>query len=374
MMYDISGGLLQEAYNLFGNNIPVSEPYRRNRLLVFEDDFLGNDINSDNWEKESGHPRGKSYQCKRPGNVTVHDSMLEVSTVKENHLNYTWSCGGIVSRGKQQWVNGRFEAKMKVSDAFNCAFWMAGANTVENYVNDDGTTDYPTQYKGLEDIKSWPKCGELDIVESWNYTQKSQPQCNLWGYESGTSLGHGTFPTPLDTVNKWHIYAVEKTDEYIAAYIDDIEYYRWTFADMDESEIPAYIDKPMNIIIGNGIGDDNDTERTLTQYSMFVDWVRVYAPIGVTDIVPDTSVQTQAAYRMRNGWKSYIPYTILPVTASDMTVKWVSEDETVVRCGTGAEKGYVFAESLGETDIHAITKDRNIATMHITVVPPEDIP
>jgi hypothetical protein len=107
---------------------------------------------------------------------------------------------------------------------------------------------------------------------------------------------------------------------------------------------------------------------------MFVDWVRIYAPVGITEPVPDTSIQIQESYNMRNGWKSYIPYTILPVTASDMTVKWISDDDTVIRCGTGSEKGYIFAEGLGETDIHAITKDRNMATMHITVVPPEDIP
>jgi len=373
---DYHGMELATAYNIKGNDLSKipKDPYRQGRLLIFEDDFLGNDINSDNWEKEVGHPRGKSYQCKRPGNVTVHDSMLEITMKKENHLNYTWSAGGVVSRGKQQWVNGRFEAKMKFAEAFDSAFWLIGANTAEQFTNDDGTIDYPLQSKGLDAIKGWPKCGELDIIESWNYTQKSQPQCNLWGYNSAASLGHGTFPTAMDTVNKWHIYSIEKTEQYIAVFVDDVEYHRWTFANMDADEIQAYVDKPMNIILGIGIGDENDLSKTITQYSMFVDWVRVYAPVGITSLVPDTSVQIQNSYRMRNGWKSYIPYTILPITSSDMTVKWVSEDETVVRCGRSSETGYVFAESLGETDVHAITKNRNIATMHITVVPPEDIP
>ena len=373
---DKNAKALATAYNQKGadlSKIP-RDPYRKGRLLVFEDDFLGNDLNPDNWERESGHPRGPSYEGTRRRNVTVQDSMLVITIRKENYYNYTWSVGGVVSRGKQKWALGRLEAKMKLTEAFNSAFWLLGANTLEPFTDDDGTTDYPTTRRGIDSIKSWPACGELDIVESINYTQKSRPQCNLWGGKTGKSLGYGTFPNTIDVVNTWHTYALEKTTEYIAAYIDDLEYYRWTFADLDPEEIEAFADKAFNILLTIGISSESDFDRGITETSMYVDWVRVYAPEGITDAVKDASIQTEENISLRKGYKTCLPTVIYPVNTSDMTVKWVSDDTSIVRCGTGSEteNGYIFAEELGETNVHAITSNRNMATVHVTVVPPDN--
>ena len=73
---------------------------------------------------------------------------------------------------------------------------------------------------------------------------------------------------------------------------------------------------------------------------------------------------------MRRGWKAFVPVKVLPLTTSDMTVKWISEDEDIVR----TDGGYLYAEALGETDVHVITKHGVRGTVHVTVVPPEDIP
>lgn len=387
MLYDINGLPLESAYNIDsspctyaydidGNEVynNQKDPYLPGRLLIFEDDFEGNSINPENWGYEVGHVRGKSYEAKWPDNAYVENGVLVVTERQEtrtmyeewpsyDYVTYQWISGGIFSRGRKQWVYGRFEAKMKLPLFFNGAFWFMGNSFRQLYVNQDGSApSYSTRYAGVENINNWAECGEIDCVESWSYTQKTQPQCNLWS-NTGVSISHGTFPVALDTVDEWHIYAIEKTPTYIAAFIDGIEYKRWTYSDYSAETVAAYVDKAISIIIGIGIGNENDRSRG-DAVNMYVDWVRVYAPEEITAPVLPESVYIQNALSLPVGYRTYMNPIIMPLTATDMTVTWESDDPTIVRCEYG---GYIYAESVGETDVYVVTHNNIRCKCHITV-------
>ena len=387
MLYDINGLSLESAYNIDsspctyaydidGNEVynNQKDPYLPGRLLIFEDDFEGNSLNPENWYCEVGHIRGKSYETKYPENVAVRNGNLIITETKgsypmydawgtETMVTYAGGARDISSRGKKKWVYGRFEAKMKLPLFFNGAFWFMGNSYRALYINQDGTkSDYTASTAGVENVYNWPECGEIDVVESWDYTQKTHPQCNLWSY-TGTSISHGTFPEALDTVDEWHIYAIEKTPTYIAAFIDGIEYKRWTYSDYSAETVSAYVDKAVSIILSIGIGNENDRSRG-TSVNMYVDWVRVYAPEGITAPVLPESVYIQNTYSMKVGYRTYMNPIVMPLTATDMTVTWTSDDPDIVRVEYG---GYIYAESIGETDIYAVTHNNIRCKCHITV-------
>lgn len=369
-IYNSEGAELQRAYDVEGTVIfektPTPDPYRPGRLLLFEDDFTGNAINDNYWTVEVGHNGGKSYQTRRRQNSFLQNGSYVAMEKKENYLTYTWTSGGMTTRGKKSWVYGRFEAKMKMAEAFDSAFYLFGNNFRLTYPNDDETRDYLGYSAPSIGIYNWPECGEIDIVESWSYNQKSQPQCNLWSY-AGASISHGTFPTPIDTVNEWHVYAIERTRDLIVAYIDDVEYKRWDLSQLDPNVVQAYIDKPMAIILAIGIGDARDEERT-TQAQMLVDWVRVYAPEGVNSPILPESISIQSAIRQKKGYCNYMIYSISPSSATNLDATWSSDDETICHCSNGV----LYCDEVGETDIHVTTVNGLTATCHVTVVNPED--
>lgn len=374
-VWNYSGSSLSQAYDLNGNQLLEHDPYLPNRLLVFEDDFSSNTLNPENWDCEIGRVRGKSYETKWPGNVKVKNGNLILTENKERHtlyeewptydeVTYEWAAGSIFSKGRKKWVYGRFEAKMKLPPVFNGAFWFIGNSFRQLYIDKDGSkSEYNTRYAGVENINNWAECGEIDVCESWDYTQKTKPMCNLWS-NTGTSISSAAFPQSIDSVNEWHIYAIEKTPEYIAAFIDNVEYKRWTYSDYDSATVSAYVDKAVSIILSIGIGNENDINRGITNAKMYVDWIRVYAPSGVLTPIPAESISIQSALSLPVGYRTYMNPIIMPLTTSDMTVTWESDDASIVRVEYG---GYVFADSVGETDIYAVTKNGIKSKCHVTV-------
>lgn len=374
-VFSKTGDMLTQAFDVNGDILTHTDPYRKDRLLIFEDDFTGDTLNPENWDCELGHVRGKSFETKWPDNVQVNNGNLVLTESKEQHtlyedwptygdVTYEWAAGSIFSRGRKKWVYGRFEAKMKLSPLFNCAFWFMGNSFRQLYINENGSkSEYNTRYAGVENINNWAECGEIDVCESWNYNQKTKPMCNLWG-NAGSSIGSAEFPETLDTVNEWHVYAIEKTPEYIAAFIDDVEYKRWTFSNYDSQVVDAYVGKAVSIIFSIGVGDENDTSRGVNSAKMYVDWVRVYAPSGITAPVQAESISVQPELSLPVGYRTYMNPIILPLITSDMTVTWESDNESIVRVEYG---GYIYADSVGETDIHVTTKNGKIGTCHVIV-------
>lgn len=374
-VYGLYGEALSQAFDLSGDPLMADDPYLENRLLIFEDKFTGRTLNPENWDCEIGHVRGMSYETKWPGNVSLKNGNLIITENKESHtlyeewpsydyVTYEWAAGSVFSRGRKKWVYGRFEAKMKLPPVFNGAFWFMGNSFRQLYINKNGgPTGYSVRYSGVENINNWAECGEIDCCESWDYTHKQNPTCNLWS-DTGTSISSASFPQTLDTTGEWHVYAIEKTPEYIAAFIDGTEYKRWTYSDYSGSTVSAYVDKAVSILFSIGIGNESDLNRGYTSAKMYIDWIRVYAPAGIVAEVLPESISIQSNLTLPVGYRTYMNPIIMPLTTSDMTVTWESDNDSIVRAEYG---GYIYADSVGETDIYAVTKNGIKSKCHVTV-------
>ena len=263
-IYDINENSLQTAYDINKNIV-----YQSGRTLLFEDDF---DIfDSSKWVYEIGNVRNydTELQCYRSQNVSVENSCLVLTAKRETYGGKEWTSGSISGQTLQSFKYGRFEAKIKFPNMIGAfgAFWMVGSNFWKEYV--DGGR--PTNHGVI-----WPKCGEIDITETIP-GNATTAQANMWTY-TGSSMGTGRSANMVSS--EWHIYAMEWTSEYIAIFLDGVEFKRWTFSDYSASEVQAY-HLPFYMILNLAVGASGGTPASSTsEMKMYVDWVRVYAPLS----------------------------------------------------------------------------------------------
>lgn len=376
MIYDIHGKQLskafrynsEETFNAFDidKNIVFpdgqTDPYLKNRLLLFEDNFDGQILSSDNWRCEVGDIRGSSAFL-RERNVEISNGILKIYAKRENHLGYTWTIGEITGVGRKSWMFGRFDAKIKFPGKTGSfpAFWCLGNSARQTYPNDDNVRIFKTQAEGGNGT-GWPICGEIDITEGIP-GNTSTPPCNLWD-SNGNSLGSTPFIRNIDT-KEWHIYSMEWNDTYMAMLIDGTEYKRWVWSNYNSDLINAYISEPMSILIGMAIGSaSGEPSASENEFLMECDWVRVYAPIGVNRKIEPTAVTIPNTLRLKKQYVTYFVSKITPNNASDQTITWISDDETIVV----ADHGFIYGINYGTTTIRARTVNGKEATCVVTVV------
>lgn len=292
-IYDINGRHLLESYNINGVYLDAAYDINRNivyqrkdqyiegRELVFEDDFDGDELNSAYWIREVGNIRNNNSPHRfRPQNVTVENSMLVLTAKRENYIDKSWTSGSITSGSDNnpnmpKWLYGRIEAKIKFPNVLGAfaAFWTVGSNSWRDIAeNQDSITDIPS-YGGVQ----WTECGEIDIVETIPGNAK-KPPANLWDCSAQRSLG-SSGPSFNVNTSDWHIYSMEWTTTYIAILIDDREFKRWTFSDYREEQIAGY-KLPHRILLDLAVGTaGGQPPSSVNEMKMYVDWVRVYAPL-----------------------------------------------------------------------------------------------
>lgn len=365
--YENDGAEISTAYDINKNIVFIKDapddPYLPGRLLLFEDSFRETTLNANNWKCEIGKTRGAD----RPGifrsqNVLQENGQLHLIAKRESHLGYTWTMGSISSAHIRSWMYGRFEAKIKmpgVSGAFP-AFWSIGGSGWNTPHNDDGTDDFERQFEG-SNATLWPVCGEIDFVECMPGND-NRPPCNLWDMD-GHSMGSG-YPSQI-TLTDWHVYGMEWTPEYIAMFIDGVEHKRYTFSNYSDSLISAYKTEPQCIILTLDVGGPGGTiSESLNEMNMYVDWVRVYAPVGVTEEIPDTAVYIPPTLSLQKGYFTWLVPRFTPNTASNQFTTWVSSNPNVAI----VINGRVCGINNGTTTITATTVNGNTASCTVTVV------
>lgn len=262
-------------------NFPDGENY----ALVFSDEFDGEALNRSNWNYQLGtqdvyHGKvsGPSYwgnneqQYYTEDAVSVSGGMLKITAEKRREGDRDYTSGRIVTRDLHSFTYGYFEAKMKlpVGTGMWPAFWMLPQpNSFNSTDNDHG---------------GWAANGEIDIMEA---------KGRLPDKASGTVHYGGNWPqntystnehTLNGTIDLWHTYAVEWTEDALKWYFDGELILTvtsdtwWTTASKDKS---APFDKPFYILFNLAVGGNFDgglkPSDDFKSDSMYVDYVRVFA-------------------------------------------------------------------------------------------------
>lgn len=262
-IYDIDGVSTPKGYDIVGTEIFPDggsvDPYLPGRTLVFEDDFNGQSLNTENWSYVVRAGNTGQLQYYKQDNVYLEDGKLVIEAKKEAYEGHTWTSGRLESRNKKYWTFGRIDAKIKFPKILGAfpAFWTMGQNNLPN-----------------------PYCGEIDIVEIMplNNPEINKVYANMWNCSSGASLGSQYIQS--SSIDDWHIYSMEWTSDYIAILFDDLEFHRWTFANYTTEEIVRYFENQY-LIFNLAVGGQGGTPVSETNnMKMYVDWVRVYAPLA----------------------------------------------------------------------------------------------
>ena len=196
-------------------------------------------------------------------------SVTKVPPVAEDELPYTcWGdckyfSGRIKTQDKVRFKYGRMEARIKLPAGTGVwpAFWMLGSNIKS---------------------KSWPTCGEIDIVE----LRGREPDLAIAsahgpGY-SGGSAKTGVLRSRAPLSDAYHVYAVEWAANKITWFLDGKVIYTLTSKNVKANTYVFNQDffLILNVAMG-GEFDGGQLDESIEGVKMSVDYIRYYSVNGV---------------------------------------------------------------------------------------------
>lgn len=244
---------------------PLPDYVSENMSLVWSDefDYQGKPA-EDKWDYSLGNLNGwgngeiQKYTDKSE-NVNVHDGVCTITALRAPKSN-NWTSARIKTEHKASWTYGYIEVRAKLPEGVGTwpAIWMM--------------PDY-TKYG------SWPRSGEIDIMEHVGYDRDV-----IHGTIHTKAFNHkiNTQKTKHDRLKgatkDFHTYAVYWTEDVIRWVYDGKTFYEVENPHATWEEWP--FDHPFHLIIniamGGSWGGQQGIDKNLTKAVMDIDYVRVY--------------------------------------------------------------------------------------------------
>jgi len=267
--------------------------------LAWSDEFngaAGTPPNPANWNYDLGDGGWGNGELETytnsPNNVFQDgNGNLVIRVVKDAQGNYTsarlqtGAPGASTDTTDLSWQYGLIEARIKLPPGGKGiwpAFWMLG--------EDIGTV-------------SWPRCGEVDIMENFGAFNNNATVNNgtIHGpanssasppdYNNGAGVGASvTLPFGETVYDDYHVYAVQWSQDSIEFFVDGTLYETLTPAQLPAGALWA-LNGPFFLLLNFAIGGPAtflgtpDASVPFPQ-EMLVDWVRVYQPATYETFTP----------------------------------------------------------------------------------------
>ena len=253
------------------NNIIIPEPpapkeYQFSATPTWADEFdyeglpdtekWSYDIGGSGW----GNNELQYYTEGRPENVQVADGLLTITARKEAHEGSEYTSARLVSKGKGDFLYGRFEVRAKAAQGRGTwpAAWML-----------------PTDWA----YGDWPASGEIDILEHVGYDPDVvHISVHTQDYNHSIGTQKTAFRKIQNAMTEFHTYRVDWTPQYIRGFVDDVQLFNFPNEGKGFAVWP--FDKKFHWLINLAVGGDwggqqgIDEEVFPAQYQ--VDYIRVY--------------------------------------------------------------------------------------------------
>lgn len=234
--------------------------------LKWQDEFEGTSLNSDFWTHELGASGwgNNELQYYRPENTQVKDGNLIITARKETFQGANYTSSRIITKEKKEFTYGRVDIRAVIPKGQGIwpALWMLGSNISE---------------------VSWPKCGEIDIMEmiggsgrektvhgTIHWYDETSPNANKHAnYGGSTSLSSGIFS------DKYYVYSIEWDATSIKWFIDGVKFHEVSTTPSHLSEFNLSHFFIFNIAVG-GNWPGNPDGTTVFPQKMMVDYIRVF--------------------------------------------------------------------------------------------------
>ncbi|MDE2592305.1 MAG: glycoside hydrolase family 16 protein [Actinomycetales bacterium] len=259
--------------------VPGDQP--KEYKLLWADEFDSTSVagpSLDAWIAQDGD--GSAFNLPGWGNneeqyyqgslAQVRDGALTIKAVREGasakrcyYGDCQWLSSKFVTKDKLGFQYGRLEARVRNTTGQGVwpAFWLLGANI---------------------DTRSWPGCGEIDIMEL-----KGQEPSKVWGTIHGPngSIGDVGSLGSVD-ITGWHTYAIDWTPTSISWFIDGKLFNKVTKREYVGAQDPRVwvFDHEFYLIVnlamgGNFVGGPSDGELKTAQTDF--DYIRYYSLDGL---------------------------------------------------------------------------------------------
>jgi len=279
------------ALLLLGHRATQAQTYQQ----VWADEFTNGIGPSWQFENGGGGWGNNEKQYYQPANATVVNGVLQITARKQTVGGLPYTSSRLKTQGLKDFTYGKLEARIKrpVGQGLWPAFWMLGSN--------------------ISSV-SWPKCGEIDIMEYINTDPK------VYGTAHWDSNGHAQYGQSVSTTDDWHVYSVEWTPTYIRWFVDGTKYNEINITNGTGST--EEFQRPFFLLLNLAVAGDwpgQAVDESKLPATMYVDYVRVYQ---LTNAPATSAITLQAENASVN---------------SGMTA------ETTTDTGGGQDMGYVDA-------------------------------
>jgi beta-glucanase (GH16 family) len=203
------------------------------------------------------------YYTNSPDNASVANGKLTITARKEVKENRNYTSARLVTRGKGDFLYGRFEIKAKLPAGKGTwpAIWML-----------------PTDWA----YGDWPKSGEIDIMEHVGY---DQDVIHITAHTEAYYFKINTQKTSVKKIQnastEYHVYRMDWTPYALRGYIDDQLIFEFVNEGKGYQVWP--FDKKfhllLNIAVGGDWGGAQGMDESIYPVTMDVDYVRVYKMI-----------------------------------------------------------------------------------------------
>ena len=234
--------------------------------LVWSDEFEGTTLDESVWKIQTGGGgwgnQEAQYYTARAENIRVEDGNLIIEARKEEYDKNHYTSARIMSRDKKTFTYGKMEARISLPGGGGLwpAFWMMGNSG------------------------SWPKCGEIDIMEYvGNVPNRILGTLHTTNDRSGSKSSRAYWGTNIE--ENYHVYGIEWTQEesngrdVIRFYVDDEVFSEQIESVIDDIDYWPF-NRPhffiINMAVGGTLGGAINDAIFATPRLMKIDWVRVY--------------------------------------------------------------------------------------------------
>ncbi|WP_342087023.1 glycoside hydrolase family 16 protein [Dyadobacter sp. OTU695] len=196
-------------------------------------------------------------------NAKVENGNLVITAIKERSGKQQYSSARLVSKGKGDFLYGKFEIRAKLPKGRGTwpAIWMLASG--KDYGN-----------------KGWPDNGEIDIMEHVGFDQDrlhGNIHTKAFNHAIKTNKGNNIVVKGLS--EDFHAYTCEWTPETVTILVDGNAYF--TFKKEAGYRWPEWpFDKPfhliLNIAVGGNWGGQKGVDDSIFPQKMEIDYVRVY--------------------------------------------------------------------------------------------------
>lgn len=203
------------------------------------------------------------YYTNKTDNASVANGILTITVKKEAMEGKDYTSARLVSKGKGDFLYGRFEAKAKLPSGKGTwpAIWML-------------PTDWA--YGG------WPKSGEIDIMEHVGFDpNKVHISIHSEAYNHVIHTQKTATKMVDNAMTEFHLYRVDWTPYAIRGYIDNALVF--TFVNEGKGATAWPFDKRfhllLNVAYGGNWGGEQGIDPSVLPAKMEIDYVRVFKMI-----------------------------------------------------------------------------------------------